>query len=159
MTTVIALAVPETVPQFVASVAALFDEDGGRRDPHMDTGWPKRDGADYYLAATRDAKCLCLLAQRGRDQQRIVGHLIARVARPNPLRPDAVQVVLESMRVDPTHRLQGVGALLVNHFREWGRSEGANEASVTAYAANASAVQFYRRCGFEPFELTLHMAL
>jgi GNAT superfamily N-acetyltransferase len=159
MTTVIASAVPDTVPELVRSVAALFEEDGGQRDPHMDTQWPKRDGTAYYLAATRDPKCLCLVAQHGTDHQSVVGHLIGRLARPDALRPEAVQVVLESMRVDPTHRLQGVGAILVDHFREWGRTKGANEASVTAYMANVPAIQFYRGCGFDPFELTLHMAL
>lgn len=37
-----------------------------------------------------------------------------------------------------------------------GQESGANQLSVTAYAANESAISFYRGRGFTPFELTLH---
>lgn len=160
MKTLIVSAESDSVPWLVESVAALFEEDGGRRDPYMDIHWPERDGACYYRAAVEDVNCLCLVARDGVDSRsQVVGHLIGRTARSNPLRPDAVQIVLESMRVDPAHRCQGVGTLLVDHFRKWGHALGANEASVTAYAANTTAVQFYRHCGFSPFELTLHLPL
>jgi GNAT superfamily N-acetyltransferase len=63
------------------------------------------------------------------------------------------------MRVKPDHRRQGVGTLLMEHFYKWAQLQGATEASVTAYATNNSATEFYRHQGFTPFELTLHLAL
>jgi len=63
------------------------------------------------------------------------------------------------MRVNPAHRREGIGTLLMGHFRQWALLLGANEASVTAYAANTSAIEFYSRHGFVPFELTLHTPL
>ena len=89
----------------------------------------------------------------------VAGHLIGRMIRANPLRPDAVVAVLESMWVNPTHRRKGIGTLLIGHFRRWSLLLGANEASVTAYAANTSAIDFYSHHRFLPFELTLHMPL
>ncbi len=160
MSTLILSAESDCVPQLVESVAALFSEDGGQRDPYMDIHWPKREGIDYYAAAVEDPSCLCLVAFDGTSRRSpIVGHLIGRTMRHNGLRPDAAQVVLESMRVDPAHRVRGVGTLLVEHFREWGHLAAANEASVAAYAANTQAIQFYVHCGFTPFELTLHASL
>ena len=160
MSTVILPATPDCVPQVVASVAALFSEDGGQRDQHMDIQWPERDGTAYYIAAAKNPKYLCLVAREGAGRRSpAIGHLIGRITGHNELRPEAVQATLESMRVDPAHRQQGVGALLVAHFLQWADTERANEASVTAYAANETAIRFYRRCGFAPFELTLHRPL
>lgn len=160
MNTVILRTAPDCVPQVVASVAALFSEDGGQRDHHMDIQWPERDGTAYYIAAAKNPKYLCLIAREDASRRSpAIGHLIGRLTGHNELRPDVVQATLESMRVDPTHRRQGVGTLLVTHFLQWADAQGANEVSVTAYAANNTAIRFYRRCGFAPFELTLHRTL
>ncbi|MFG1647561.1 GNAT family N-acetyltransferase [Amycolatopsis sp. NPDC049252] len=139
----------EEVPQFVASVAGLFAEDGGRRDPFMDTGWPDREGEAYYAGLVKDPACLCLLAPGGG------GHLVGRLRPPNPLRPGAVTADLESLRVDAGHRRAGIGGELVAAFFAWARENGANELRVKAFAANESALEFYRAQGFEPFEVTL----
>lgn len=140
---------PEDVPELLASAAALFAEDGGRRDPFMDTGWPAREGAAYYADLVGDPTCLCLLARDGG------GHLIGRLRRPDPLRPGAVTAVLESMRVAPDRRRTGVGGALVDAFLAWARERGANETTVQAYAQNAGALAFYEACGFRPFLVTL----
>ena len=139
----------EDVPELVASAAALFAEDGGRRDPFMDTGWPAREGTAYYADLVADPACLCLLAGDGG------GHLVGRLRRPNPLRPGAVTAVLESMRVAPERRRTGVGSALVDAFLAWARERGANEMTVQAYAQNDGALAFYRAQGFRPFEVTL----
>jgi len=140
---------PEDVPELVASAAALFAEDGGHHDPFMDTGWPAREGEAYYGSLVEDPECLCLLAGEG------AGHLIGRLRRPDPLRPGAVTAVLESMRVAPDRRRQGVGGALVDRFLAWARERGANEMTVQAYAQNAGALGFYRAHGFRPFLVAL----
>lgn len=146
------------VPDLVSSIAALFAEDGGRRDPHMDVGWPGREGEVYCTGLVSDPACLCLLARNG-PEQRTVGHLIGRMSRADPLRPNATMAVLESMRVDPSQRRSGVGSELVARFQEWAREQRATEASVTAYTSNTAAIAFYRSHGFRPFELTQHVPL
>ncbi|WP_328616082.1 GNAT family N-acetyltransferase [Amycolatopsis sp. NBC_00355] len=145
----VSVCTPEEVPQLVASVAGLFAEDGGVRDPFMDTGWPAREGTAYYIDLVKDPGCLCLLAAGGG------GHLVGRLCRPNPLRPGAVTAELESLRVDPGHRRAGVGGELVAAFFAWAAESGANETRVKAFAANRGALEFYRAQGFEPFDITL----
>ncbi|WP_409181069.1 GNAT family N-acetyltransferase [Amycolatopsis sp. VS8301801F10] len=154
MTSSVVRATPESVPQLVASAAALFAEDGGRRDPYLDLSWPRREGPAYFtdLVHRNDSQCLLALSATGSP----IGHLIGRIRRADPLRPGAVVGVLESLRVDPAHRETGVATALTEEFFAWARESGANQASVTAYAANESAIRFYRGRGFAPFELTLH---
>lgn len=143
----VSVCAPEDVPELVESVAGLFAEDAGQRDPRMDLGWPEREGPAYYAKLVEDPGCLCLLAGDG--------HLVGRLRPPDPLRPGAVTAVLESMRVGPRHRRSGIGAELVAAFFAWAREKGADEVLVQAYSANDPAIAFYRAQGFEPFELTL----
>jgi GNAT superfamily N-acetyltransferase len=76
------------------------------------------------------------------------GYLLGRLERHDGLRPGVVAADLESMFVLPGARSAGVGAGLVVAFREWARGCGANLLTVTAYAGNAGARDFYRREGF-----------
>jgi len=135
----------------VASVHELFQEDGGRHDPFMDTAWPTRDGDAYYASVVDDPDCLLLLA---RDGSTVVGHLVGKLHRADSIRL-APFAVLESMRVQPQYRGQGVGSLLVREFFAWARRHRAVQASVTAYAANHRAQSFYARHGFTAHSVTM----
>ena len=42
------------MPDLVASVQGLFDEDAGRHDPSMDLSRPEREGAEYYSGLVND---------------------------------------------------------------------------------------------------------
>jgi GNAT superfamily N-acetyltransferase len=143
------------IDALVVSVAGLFAEDAGRHDSAMDLGWPEREGAEYYLRLLGDQACLLLLAH---DEDQAVGHLVGRLSGPDSLRTQRV-AVLESMRVAPGARRTGVGSLLVRHFFTWARRGGAQQASVTAYAANDAALRFYARHGFSPTSVTSRAVL
>jgi GNAT superfamily N-acetyltransferase len=146
---------PGDLDEFVASVAGLFREDAGAHDPFMDVEWPGRDGAGYYAGLLADPDCLLAVAC---DGDRIVGHLVGRLAGPDELRL-ARFAVLESMRVRPEARGRGVGSRLVGEFLAWARRHGAARASVTAFAANGGAQRFYARHGFAPASVTMRAPL
>jgi GNAT superfamily N-acetyltransferase len=143
------------IDALVVSVAGLFAEDAGRHDPTMDLRWPEREGAAYYSRLLADQACLLLLA---RDDDQAVGHLVGRLSGPDSLRTQRL-AVLESMRVAPGARRAGVGSLLVRQFFTWARDGGAQQASVTAYAANDAALRFYARHGFSPKSVTSRAVL
>jgi GNAT superfamily N-acetyltransferase len=138
-------ATPDDLDALLESVAGLFREDSGH-DSLMDPGWPARDGAAYYAGLMGDQACLLALA---RDGDRVIGHLVGKLSGPNSIRTGGL-AILESMRVAPGARRAGVGGLLVRHFFDWAREGGAQQASVTAYAANHAARRFYARHGFIP---------
>jgi GNAT superfamily N-acetyltransferase len=141
----------DDVEALVESVAGLFMEDGGRHDGFMDTGWPEREGAGYYAGLIGDESCLLVLA---RDGERVVGHLVGKLAEPGSLRT-ARFAILESIRVAPDERNEGVGTRLVAEFWAWARSHDAEQASVSAFAANTGAQRFYTRHGFTPHAITM----
>lgn len=145
-------AAPDDVTSVVASVSALFAEDGARYDPHSDPTWPEREGAGYYAGLIDSPDCLVLLA---RGSERTLGHLVGRVLGVDPLRPSVRGAELESMRVVPEARGGGVGSALVRRFLEWTALRDADEVRVRAFAANTDALRFYERRGFVPSHVDL----
>jgi GNAT superfamily N-acetyltransferase len=156
MTTItVNTATHDDISSLVASVAALFREDAGRHDSLMDLGWPAREAAAYYSALVNDEACLVTLA---RDGGHVAGHLIGKLSGPGSMLTGRI-AVLESMRVAPGSRQAGVGSLLVQHFFGWAREHGAQQADVTAFAANDTALRFYARHGFTPQSVTFRAVL
>ena len=139
---------------FVASVIALFREDAGSHDPSVDVTWPVREGIAYYTGLLSEESCLLAVA---RDGDLIVGHLVGKLLEPDSLRLVRF-AVLESMRVDPSRRGHGVGGMLIEYFLDWARRRGAQQASVTAFAANQTAQRLYQRHGFTPTAVTMRRA-
>jgi ribosomal protein S18 acetylase RimI-like enzyme len=144
------------IEAFVGSVAGLFQEDGGRHDPYLNVHWPRAEGAAYYGGLLADDDCLLTVARDGSGQ--VVGHLVGKLTGPDDLRT-ARFAVLESIRVDPAARGQGIGSALIQSFFEWAKEKGAAVASVSAFAANTDAQRLYERHGFAPQTVTLRAAL
>jgi GNAT superfamily N-acetyltransferase len=151
----VSVAGPADINAFVASVTGLFQEDGGRHDRFLDTGWPTREGASYYTGLLDDPDCLLAVA---RDGHQVVGHLVGKLIGPDSIRLVRF-AVLESMRVRPDARGQGAGGLLMAELLSWARQHRAEQASVTAYAANHGAQRFYARHGFAPTSVTMRTPL
>jgi GNAT superfamily N-acetyltransferase len=148
-------ATQDDIDGLLASVAGLFAEDAGQHDPMMNLDWPAREGAAYYSSLLNDQSCLVGLA---RDGDRVIGHLVGRLSKPSSLRNGRI-AVLESMRVAPDYRRAGVGSQLVEYFYAWAREGSAQQARVTAYAANDAAQRFYARHGFAPVSVTHRASL
>lgn len=145
----------DDIDALVTSVAELFREDAGQHDPAMNLDWPARDGAAYYSSLLDDQGCLLALAS---EDDRVIGHLVGKLSGPSSIQNQCI-AVLESMRVAAGARRAGTGSLLVQHFLAWARQHGAQQASVTAYSANAAAQRFYARHGFIPRSVTARLAL
>lgn len=82
-----------------------------------------------------------------REGGEVVGHLVGRLSGPGSVHPIRV-ADLESIHVYPAHRDRGAGAQLMTAFLGWAAENGAQRATVTAYAANDGAHRFYARHGF-----------
>jgi GNAT superfamily N-acetyltransferase len=136
----------DDIQALVTSVTGLFREDAGQHDTTVNIDWPTSEGAAYYSGLVDDPDSLMLLA---RDGEQVVGHLVGKLNGPSDIRIECI-AVLESMRVAPGSRRMGVGSLLIQRFFDWARDVGARQASVTAYAANDTALRLYARHGFVP---------
>ncbi len=66
---------------------------------------------------------------------------------------------LSNMGVSPKYRSQGIGSLLVQEFKAWSRRNGFQTIYVNAYFHNLKAIDFYKRLGFSPIDLSLEISL
>lgn len=142
---------PDDVAAIVQLSTVLFQEDAGQRDPSVNLDWPAEEGHEYFGGLVAGKGSVCLLAENTGE---VIGYLAARVREGTSLRPVRV-AELESMCVLGEHRGRGVGARLAEEFFVWAELQGAERASVTAYAENGRAVRFYERFGFRPRNVSL----
>ena len=145
----------EDVAAIVELNFALFQEDAGQRDPFMNLNWPREEGQAHFSGLVSGSESVCLLAVA---EDEVVGYLAGYLWDGGSLRP-LKMAELESMYVRPRSRSQGLGRRLVDEFLKWSEQKGAQRTSVTAYAANTRAIEFYRGLGFEPKSLSLEMGI
>ena len=77
------------------------------------------------------------------EQQGAIAGVLHAFIRPALEKP--VEVVVQSVAVDPAHRKAGVGAALMRHAETWARETG--HASVALHTRNAAP--FYKRLGYD----------
>ena len=121
----------------------------------MNLNWPREGGNEHFSRLVSGAHSVCLLAEMDGET---VGYLVGYAMDATNLRP-VKRAELESMFVREEFRGQGVGAALANEFMNWSKKEGAQRISVTAYAANEKAIEFYKGLGFEPRNLSLELGI
>ncbi len=143
----------DDIPGLVASSAGLFAEDAGTRDATLNIQWPAQHGAASYETVLADPDRAVFVADL---DGRVVGHVSAFVDGPIDIRPVRSAKLL-SLYVFPEHRSSGVGGRLVDAFKEWALTMGAQRFTVTAYATNTDAIRFYQRNGFAPKSLELEL--
>ncbi len=63
------------------------------------------------------------------------------------------------MGVLPKYRGRGIGKSLVQHAKQYAKSLGTTKIYVSAYWGNESAINFYKKEGFEPIDMGLELDL
>jgi ribosomal protein S18 acetylase RimI-like enzyme len=141
----ISTATTDDIPDILASADALVATDAGVHDAAAtNLGWAPETGIAYCTSLLASSENLVLLA---RDGDEVVGHLVGRLSGPGSVHPIRI-ADLESIHVYPARRGRGAGEQLVRAFLAWAAENGAQRATVTAYAANDGAQRFYARHGF-----------
>jgi ribosomal protein S18 acetylase RimI-like enzyme len=140
------------IPDLVALSAALFAEDGAARDRLRNADWPRDNGREWLagLIAAPDSLVLVAVGEDGA----VLGHLVGQFY-PSSAMWTGARTELVSMYVSPANRGRRAGGRLVDAFFAWSGQRGAERSHVSAYAANESAIRFYRRHGFAPLTIEL----
>lgn len=136
--------------------AALFHYDAPHDDA-LNTDWPRsREGVAYYRQKFTDPAHVAFIAEDADGNA--VGYVIGCAT--NKFRYRKVKTgELENMFIVPQWRGKGVGKVLIHALKHWMKTKGVGRVYVSAYANNEEAVRFYRKCGFEPWEIGLELKL
>jgi len=133
----------------------LFKREIRLYDKSLNPEWTYGEGREYFKKSlTHRSAC----ALKCIDDGVIVGYLVGWLIRKKmPYRTLKQQAELENMFVMRNYRSKGVGKMLVDEFKRWAKEKGVDNIKVTASGANKRAIEFYRKCGFKDYELTLEM--
>jgi ribosomal protein S18 acetylase RimI-like enzyme len=113
-----------------------------------------QDGEKYYKEVTSNSEYICILAE---DNGKPVGYLAG--SHKNLTYRTVKIMELNDMGVSPEYRSQGIGSLLVAELKRIAKSEGYQTIYVNSYFKNTKAIEFYKKQGFEPIDLSLEMTL
>lgn len=124
-------------------------------DPYLDMNWVYTEKAKkYFFTAITDPQYHVLIAEL---DGRPVGYLIL-----GPKQYDyriVRMIEVQNMAVLSEYRSKGIGSMLIREAKKWAEQKGFQTLYVNAYIQNHRAVEFYKKMGFEPIDMSLEMTL
>ena len=135
----------------------LFEKEYQEFDKTFDCEWTKSEEGRKYFSnrILKDSGCALIASVDGR----VVGYLVGGFVKPESYRLVSKMVELEDMYVLEEFRSKGVGAKLCEQFLAWADEKGVKRLRVTASAQNKRAIEFYRKNGFEDYDITLEKGI
>lgn len=126
-----------------------------KHDDDLNLDWPYNgEGVEYYKKLASSGYGNCVIAY---DNDKAVGYVAMSVKDFGYRKSKYVEI--ENMGVDPDHRSQGIGHLLINETKKWAKSQNATKLYVEAYFKNNKAIKFYKRGGFGEIDLEMDMTI
>jgi len=130
----------------------LFDLELENYDPTLVRDWAiSNDGKTYFEDLINNHYVVVALLD-----DEIVGYLAGTINEKGSY--ENIQYgEINNMFIKDSCRGYGVGKSLVNEFKKYCKENNINNLIVTASAKNSNAINFYKKNGFEDFNLTLTM--
>lgn len=134
----------------------LLDFERKNWDNSLDPKWPfTESGKQKYLEAIKD-KYTIIAEMDGKS----VGFLIGKIIKaPAGGARHLSQARVENIYLNEGVRGSGIGAKLIENFRDFCYSNDVNRLDVSVLADNEAAVEFYKKMGFKPRSLNLSQEL
>lgn len=125
-------------------------------DNDLSLNWANTDeGEKYYRAKIAEEKGVCLVAEKNNE---ILGFASGTIHDPDAWRL-VKRVEVDNVFVSEKFRGQGIGKLLIDGMKQWGKEVGAKRIILNAFTDNVKAVAFYQREGFSPYETILQQKI
>ena len=130
----------------------LFELEKENFDSTLILDWPlSEEGKKYFQDLINNE--YVIIALKGED---VVGYLAGSINEKGSY--ELIQYgEINNMLVDDKYRGLGAGKQLINKFKEYCKSKNITNLKVVASAKNKNAIEFYRKQGFNDFDITLTM--
>ena len=130
-------------------------EANGMFDPFIDMNWVNTSKAEKLFSdsVTKDDHYTVMAEVDGNP----VGFLILG---PKQYAYRTVRMIeLDILAVLPEYRSKGIGSALVANAKQWAKECGYQTMYASSYIKNVRAVEFYKREGFAPIDISLELTL
>lgn len=132
----------------------LFELEFDKFNPALRVGWSfEEQGESYFVSMLTNELVYIAVAQ-----DKIVGYLAGRINVQGSYVTKTLAEI-DNMFVLEAYRRYGIGSKLINAFKQYCLQHDIEELKVTASSKNVDAIDFYRKNGFEDFEITLKTSL
>lgn len=131
----------------------LFQKEYREYDKSLNLHWTNsKQGKKYFQWRVNKSDGFVEVAE---FNEKVVGYIAGGLSERKFYRKRAVYAELENMFVEEKHRSKGIGKIFVKDFLKWCVKKKVDYISVTASAENIRAIDFYRKCGFKNYNITL----
>lgn len=135
----------------------LFKKEIHEYDDTLDENWTFSDmGTKYFTNRITDENYCVFVAET--DGQ-MVGYLAGGLSQIHAYRKINKAAELENMFVSDECRGQGIGTELVKKFKDWCKEKDIQKISVIASFKNRAGIGFYKKQGFQDYDVILEMDL
>lgn len=130
----------------------LFELEKKNYDSTLVLDWPlSEEGKKYFEDLINNE--YVIIALKGED---VTGYLAGSINEKGAY--ELIQYgEINNMLVDDKYRGLGIGKQLINKFKEYCKSNNITNLKVVASSKNKNAIEFYRKQGFNDFDITLTM--
>lgn len=120
-------------------------------DKHLNLKWPSsKIGINYYKKITSDKDYCCLIAEiKGKPVAYLAG-----LQKNYDYRTNKVGEI-DNMGTSPRFRSQGIGTQLVQEFKKWCKKQNLTHIYVCTYCHSKHAINFYKKQGLQPINISL----
>lgn len=132
----------------------LFELEYENFDPSLKVGWPfEKEGTEYFSDMLNNEVVFIAIVD-----DMMVGYLAGSINVESSYVTKSL-AELDNMFILEEYRKYGIGTKLINEFKSHCTKIGIQEMKVTASAKNSNAISFYRKNGFDDYEITLKTSL
>ncbi|MFH1210354.1 MAG: GNAT family N-acetyltransferase [archaeon] len=129
----------------------LCEKEHKEFDPTINPKFPiQKEGEDYFKERIKN-DCALVALFNGK----VVGYLVGAISEAEEYRNVSRIAEAENMLVLEEFRSKGIGKQLFQEFIKWCKSKKIKRVKVVASALNKHAIEFYRREGFDDYDLVL----
>jgi len=124
-------------------------------DQTLDCEWPERH-KDYFKKSIENESSLTLVAI---SNNHVIGYLIGKIGISDDYRNVDLIAEIENMFILPEFRGKEIGTALCKRFFEWAKIKGIKKSKVEASASNKKAIDYYKKNGFNEYNIILERDL
>lgn len=129
--------------------------DSQKYDKFINMEWVMSEkGDNYFKKVTSNKDYFAFIAEM---DQKAVGYLVGGLKKIEYRKVRTAEI--ENMGISPTYRSKGIGSKLIEEFKKWCKDDGYQTVYVNAYFQNKRGIEFYKRSGFTPIDLSLEVKL
>ena len=132
----------------------LFELEKENFDSTLILDWPlSEEGKKYFEELINNE--YVIVAIKGED---VIGYFAGSINEKGSY--ELIQYgEINNMLVDDKYRGLGIGKQLINKFKEYCKDKNITNLKVVTSAKNKNAIEFYRKQGFNDFDITLTMSV